>query len=84
MYAHMADHPADRIYHSGVSMSVNTDARTVTPTTLSEEYAHLHKTFGWTLADFRQCNLEAVRHCFATSEQKQRLRAQIEAAYPAR
>jgi hypothetical protein len=28
--------------------------------------------------------LEAVRHCFATSEQKQRLRAQIEAAYPAR
>ena len=84
MYAHMADHPADRIYHSGVSMSVNTDARTVTPTTLSEEYAHLHKTFGWTLADFRQCNLEAARHCFATSEQKQRLRAQIEAAYPAR
>ena len=81
IYAQIEDHPADRILRSGVSMSVNTDARTVTPTTLSDEYALLHRVFGWTLTDFKQCNREAVRHCFAESSLKQRLSQQIEAGY---
>lgn len=81
IYAQIEDHPADRILRSGVSMSVNTDARTVTPTTLSDEYALLHRVFGWTLADFKHCNREAVRHCFATPALKQRLCQQIEAGY---
>ena len=81
IYPRIEDHPADRILRSGVSMSVNTDARTVTPTTLSEEYALLHRVFGWTLADLRHCNLEAVRHCFAPSGLKQQLNQQIEAGY---
>lgn len=81
IYQRIEDHPADRILRSGVSMSVNTDARTVTPTTLSDEYALLHRVFGWTLADFRQCNLEAVRHCFAIPDLKQRLQAAVETGY---
>ena len=83
IYQRIEDHPADRILRSGVSMSVNTDARTVTPTTLSDEYALLHRVFGWTLADFRHCNREAVRHCFATPALKERLSQQVEAGYMA-
>jgi adenosine deaminase len=82
MYPRIEDHPADRILRSGVSMSVNTDARTVTPTTLSDEYALLHLVFGWTLSDFRHCNLESIRHCFAKADLKQRLNEQIETGYP--
>ena len=82
MYSQIEDHPADRIYRAGVSMSVNTDARTVTPTTLSAEYAQLHEVFGWGLSDFRHCNLEAIRHCFASPALKQRLHDQIEVGYP--
>jgi adenosine deaminase len=82
MYPRIEDHPADRILRSGVSMSVNTDARTVTPTTLSDEYALLHRVFGWTLSDFRHCNLESIRHCFAKADLKQRLKEQIETGYP--
>lgn len=80
-YQRIEDHPADRILRSGVSMSVNTDARTVTPTTLSAEYALLHRVFGWSLADFRHCNLEAVRHSFASPVLKERLVKQLEAGY---
>jgi adenosine deaminase len=82
MYPRIEDHPADRILRSGVSMSVNTDARTVTPTTLSDEYALLHRVFGWTMSDFRHCNLESIRHCFAKADLKQRLNEQIETGYP--
>ncbi len=81
IYRQIEDHPADRILRAGVSMSVNTDARTVTPTTLSDEYALLHRVFGWTLADFKHCNLEAIRHSFATPDLKASLQRQVEAAY---
>lgn len=81
IYQVIEEHPADKILRSGVSMSVNTDARTVTPTTLSEEYALLQRVFGWGLVDFRHCNLEAVRHCFAAPVLKQQLKERIEAGY---
>lgn len=75
------DHPADRIYRQGVSMSINTDARTVTPVTLSEEYASLARCFGWGKEELRRCNLEAIEHAFCSAELKDRLRRQVEAAY---
>lgn len=83
IYSKIEEHPADRILRAGVSMSVNTDARTATPTTLSDEYALLHRVFGWTLADFKHCNREAIRHCFAAPHLKQTLLEKIEAGYPA-
>jgi adenosine deaminase len=75
------NHSADRIYHSGVSMSVNCDARTVTPVTLSSEYELLEKIFGWTKKHFLTCNLEAVRHAFCSAKMKEALRQQILTAY---
>jgi adenosine deaminase len=75
------DHPAPRIYDAGVSMSINTDARTITPVTLGSEYAELEKVFGWERAHFLKCNLEAVRHSFAPPELKERLKHAIEKAY---
>ena len=75
------DHPADRIFRAGVSMSVNTDARTITPVTLSDEYAVLDSTFGWNKSHFRTCNLEAIKHAFASDELKEILRSKILEAY---
>lgn len=77
----LRDHPADRIYRHGVSMSINTDARTVTPVTLSEEYASLTRYFGWGKKELRRCNLEAIAHAFCSPELKARLRREVEAAY---
>ncbi|MBC7849241.1 MAG: adenosine deaminase [Chitinophagaceae bacterium] len=75
------DHPIDAIYKSGISMSVNTDARTITPVTLSAEYEMLQREFDWKLSHFLKCNLEAVRHAFISNEVKTVLSAKIKSAY---
>jgi adenosine deaminase len=75
------DHPADKIYSHGVSMSINTDARTVSPITLSSEYALLEKTFNWGKEHFLKCNLEAIEHAFCEDSLKETLRQKITKAY---
>jgi adenosine deaminase len=75
------DHPADKIYQHGVSMSINTDARTVSPITLTSEYALLEKTFNWHKDHFLKCNLEAIAHAFCGEELKEKLRRSIIDAY---
>jgi adenosine deaminase len=76
-------HPADRIYNAGVSMSINTDARTISNTTLGNEYEIMKRVFHWQLGHFRRCNLEAIRHSFASVEMKARIHQQLVAAYDA-
>lgn len=80
--ARIEQHPADRIYHHGVSMSINTDARTVTPVTLSSEYGLMENVFHWNTAHFLRCNLEAAEHAFCSEEMKEELRKKIKAAWP--
>lgn len=74
-------HSADRIYRAGVSMSVNCDARTITPVTLTSEYSLLEKVFGWEKAHFLRCNLEGIRHSFCSEELKEKLMLQMGKAY---
>lgn len=75
------DHSVNKIYHAGVSMSVNTDARAVTPVTLSSEYTLLEKTFNWKKEQFLHCNLEAIAHSFANPQLKEKLEKRIKEAY---
>lgn len=75
------NHPADKIYQSGVSMSINTDARTISNVTLTSEYILLENVFNWQKAHFLTCNLEAIEHAFTTAEKKVQLKEKIKAAY---
>ena len=75
------NHPANRIYAAGVSMSINTDARTITPVTLTNEYELMEKVFSWEKEHFLQCNLEAVRHAFCEDSLKEQLKEKIIAAF---
>lgn len=75
------NHPADKIYSAGVSMSINTDARTISPVTLSSEYAVLSTVFNWQQAHFLRCNLEAIKHAFCEDSLKEQLKEKIIAAY---
>jgi adenosine deaminase len=56
VYNTIEDHPIDRLYRAGISLSVNTDSRTLTNTTLEREYALLHQHFGWGEEEFKRCN----------------------------
>lgn len=79
--ASYAEHPIDELVRRGVRLGISTDQRTVTPITLSAEYAKLHAAFGWSMAEFGQRNLDALDASFAPASVKARLRPLIEAAY---
>lgn len=81
IYEALNNHPVDRIYRAGVSVSINTDARTITNVHLCHEYEALTEHFDWTVDDFLRCNLEAVENAFATDELKAMLREKLLAAY---
>jgi adenosine deaminase len=72
-YDTYADHPIDRLHRAGVSVGVNTDTRTISDITLSEEYAKLHETFGWDTKDFLQCNTSALKAAFVPDDVRDEL-----------
>lgn len=70
-------HQVDRLFVSGVSVGINTDARTISNVTLGSEYEMLHKTFGWGAEHFRQCNLNALEASFVPDTLKEKLKSQL-------
>lgn len=81
VFESMSHHSVDRLFRHGVSLSINTDSRTVSNVSLSDEYRTLNRYFGWDINEFRQCNLEAIRFAFADDTLKRQLRQRIEDAY---
>jgi adenosine deaminase len=81
VFESIENHSAPKIFASGVSMSINTDGRTISDATLTEEYELMNKVFQWNIQQLRQCNLEAIRHSFANDNIKQKIKQLIEAAY---
>ena len=68
-----ADHPIDELYWAGLSVGVNTDARTISNITLSKEYEKLNETFGWNTEDFLNCNRNALESAFIPDDLRDRL-----------
>lgn len=66
-------HCADELYRAGVSMGINTDARTITNVTLEQEYGRLREAFGWGDEEFLACNREALRAAFVEEDVRARL-----------
>ncbi len=81
VYQEIKDHKIHEIYNTEVSLSINTDARTISNTTLAKEYQELENNFNWTKAHFLKCNLEAIRHAFTTEEVKNEIRQKLIHAY---
>lgn len=70
IFGTIEEHPIDKIKNLGVSIGVNTDARTVANTTLNNEYLLLNERFGWQRNDFIECNISAIKASFINSESK--------------
>jgi adenosine deaminase len=81
VYDTYQDHPINELYTLGLSVSVNTDARTMTDITLTQEYEKLHQTFGWDKDHFLQCNLNALDAAFIPNKVRQRLADRLRTAY---
>ncbi len=73
----LAGHPIDRLYRAGVPLSINTDSRMLTPTTLTREYEEVRRVFGWGMEEFRRTNLMAVEAAFVDEGVKAKLRKRL-------
>jgi adenosine deaminase len=72
-----AEHAVDKLYRVGVPLSINTDTRTITNITLTEEYRSLEEHFGWTPEDLAACNEAAVDAAFVDEPSKLALRKRL-------
>lgn len=75
------NHPIGRLFRAGVSLGINTDARTTTNITLSREYKRLHLVFGWGKEHFLACNLNALRAAFLPDNIKNELEQKLIGSY---
>lgn len=76
-----ADHSVDSLYRQGLSVSISTDNRALTPITLSREYEKLAETFGWGKEEFLRCNLNAVQAAFIPESLKADLKRRMLQGY---
>jgi adenosine deaminase len=60
----LAAHPIDQLYRANVCLNINTDTRTLTPTTLNREYEEVARAFGWGADEFLRTNLMAIDAAF--------------------
>lgn len=67
------EHPISLLSHLGVLVHVNTDNRTVSNITLTDEYEKLFKAFSFTKEDFIKMNMDAIACSFLSLEEKQKL-----------
>ncbi|WP_419891444.1 adenosine deaminase [Paenibacillus xylanexedens] len=73
-----SEFPFIEFVNYGIAVSINTDNRTVSGTTLTEEYHMIDKEFELTLQVLKQLNLQAITASFAYPEQKERLEEIVE------
>lgn len=70
VYKNIDEHPVNYFYNKKFSISINSDGRTISNTSLNEEYKKLSQTFDWKEQHFLNCNLNAIRSSFADEKTK--------------
>jgi adenosine deaminase len=69
----LSDHPFDILYELGFKVTVNTDNRLMSRTTLTRELELLMTTFGYSLADLEQFQLNAAEASFQALDDREEL-----------
>jgi adenosine deaminase len=68
-------HPLKYYYDQGIRVTINTDNRLMSGTTLTKEFLLAHKLFGFKLYDFREMIIMAMKSAFIPyAERKQMIR----------
>jgi adenosine deaminase len=76
----LPEHPIDRLFRAGLHVTVNTDCRTVSHTTLTKEFQRLENTFHWGPAEFHQCQLNSAEAAFVTDDTRAEILRRLTAA----
>jgi adenosine deaminase len=75
-------HPFAALLRSGVSVGLNTDNRTISGTTLSEEYALAADALGLSWAELARATTLAAQATFAPAEARRVLVQRVQAGWP--
>lgn len=70
-------HPIKKLFDAGLSVSVNTDNRTVSNITLTQEYELLHHYFHFSSEDFYKMNCMALEHSFLKEDEKKEIKEKL-------
>jgi adenosine deaminase len=70
-------HPMRLYYNLGARVTVNTDNRLITDTTVSDELYHLHTKMGFMLEDIKQVIMNGFKSAFMPFHEKRRYLEQI-------
>ena len=71
------EHPVKQLDDLGILITISTDNRTVSETSLANEYTLLKKAFGFTDDDFIRFNLNAIEGAFISENEKRELKRQL-------
>ncbi len=77
----MSDHPFDILYELGFKVTVNTDNRLMSGTNLTKELEILVDTFGYSLADLEQFQLNAASAAFQGLPEREEIMDMIELGF---
>ncbi|MGX7245009.1 adenosine deaminase [Enterococcus quebecensis] len=77
----LADYPFQLFLDSGIKVCINTDNRTVSDTTLTDEFMKLHEWYDITYTDMEQLNRNAIEGAFISNNEKQALHEQLTTGY---
>ncbi|MAU63757.1 MAG: adenosine deaminase [Flavobacteriaceae bacterium] len=73
VYNNYSDHPINQLYKKNISISINSDGRTISDTNLNKEYSLLSKQFKWEKENFINCNINAIKASFASNKIKNKI-----------
>lgn len=76
----LEDHPVRRFYREGIKVTISTDSRTVSRTTLADEYMKASRTIGCSTEEIWAMNLQALDGGFGDAPSRKRLRQEFAAA----
>ena len=68
---HYSEHPIYKFHKDGIKVTINTDNRTVSDTTMEKEIDIINKEFNLSEEDYRQIYLNSVEASFADQETKE-------------
>lgn len=71
--ASIAEHPIGMLRRLRFRVTVNTDNRLMSETSMTNEFAQLRDAFGWGLEDFEWLTVNALKSAFASFDERLRL-----------
>jgi adenosine deaminase len=79
----LADHPAPRLLRQGLRVTISTDARTTSDSSVSQDFETMQRLHGWGLDEYWACQRNAAQAAFAPESLRAELLAALSAAQPA-